>query len=90
MILWAGMFLSASYRVQCRRHLETQALQGQDKATLQHIHDPALSPGNNGHHQETQIHLGLAHFLGSLPNLRRPSHQSSRSLKKQKNFPGKK
>jgi hypothetical protein len=90
MTLWAGILLSASHRAQCRRRLETQAPQGQDKAMLQHIHDPALSLGNNGHRQETQTHPGLAHFLGSLPNLRRPSHQSSRSLKKQKNFPGKK
>src|SRR5437763_377111 len=69
---------------------EGQAPQSRDKAMLQHIHDPALSPGNNGHRQETQTHPGLAHFLGSLPNLRRPSNRSSQSLKRQKNFPEKK
>jgi hypothetical protein len=90
MILWAGIFLSASRRAQCRLRLEAQAPQDQDKTILQQFHDPALYPGNNGHRQETQTHFGLAHILGSLPSLRRLSHQSSRSLKKQKNFPGKK
>jgi hypothetical protein len=52
---------------------------------LRLFHDPALSPGNSGHRQETQIRPGLTQSPGYPLNLRRLEHQSILSLNKQKN-----
>jgi hypothetical protein len=74
----------ASCHAHCQR-LDTQALQDPHKTMLRLFHDPALSPGNSGHRQETQIRPGLTQSPGYPLNLRRLEHQSILSLNKQKN-----